>query len=35
MFPVLNPRLPDLILGLLIGLSLALVYHGVVWAVSR
>ena len=27
--PVFNPRLPDFLLGLMIGLSLALVYH--VW----
>lgn len=28
-----NPRLPDLVLGLAIGLSLALAWHWVAWAV--
>ena len=31
-FPFLNPRAADLVLGLAIGLSLALVWHWVSWA---
>lgn len=30
--PMLNPRLPDLLLGLVIGLTLALGYHWLAWA---
>ena len=30
-FPFLHPRVPDLVLGLAIGLSLSLVWHWVVW----
>lgn len=33
MFPFFNPRTPDLVLGLAIGLSLALVIHWVSWTV--
>ena len=32
-FPVFDPRLPDLLLGMIIGLSLALTWHWVAWAV--
>jgi hypothetical protein len=32
-FPFLNPRVPDFVLGLAIGLSLALAWHWVAWAV--
>ena len=32
MFPFLNPRLPDFVLGLTIGLSLALACHWAAWA---
>lgn len=31
--PTFNPRLPDLLLGLVIGLSLALTYHWLAWAI--
>jgi hypothetical protein len=33
MFPVFNPRAADLVLGMAIGLSLALVWHWVAWTV--
>ena len=32
MFPIFNPRCADLILGLVIGLSLALTWHWIAWA---
>ncbi|MBI3996279.1 MAG: hypothetical protein HY352_01345 [Candidatus Omnitrophica bacterium] len=31
-FPFLHPRMPNFVLGLAIGLSLALVWHWVAWA---
>jgi len=31
--PTFDPRVPDLILGLMIGLTLALVWHWVGWPV--
>ena len=31
--PVFNPRMPDLILGLMIGLTLALTWHWVAWTI--
>ena len=33
MFPILNPRLPDLLLGMIIGLGIALAFHWIAWAV--
>ena len=33
MFPLFNPRLPNLVLGLAIGFSLALAWHWVAWTV--
>ena len=32
-FPFLHPRVPDFVLGLTIGLSLALAWHWVAWTV--
>ncbi len=32
-FPILNPRLPDLLLGMVIGLGIALVCHWIAWIV--
>jgi len=32
-FPFFNPRASDLVLGLAIGLSLALAWHWVAWAI--
>ncbi len=31
--PIFNPRLPDLLLGFSIGLTIALAWHWVVWTV--
>ena len=31
--PTFNPRLPDLLLGLMIGLTLALSWHWVAWTI--
>jgi len=31
--PVFNPRFHDLLLGLVIGLSMALTWHWIVWTV--
>jgi len=31
--PYFNPRLPDVVLGLMIGLGIALAWHWVVWVV--
>lgn len=31
--PFFDPRLPDVVLGLMIGLGIALAWHWVVWAV--
>ena len=31
--PMLNPRLPDLFFGLIIGLTLALTWHWVAWTI--
>ena len=31
-FPFLNPRLPDLLLGMIIGLAIALGFHWLAWA---
>ena len=31
--PTFNPRLPDVLLGLMIGLTLALTWHWVVWTI--
>jgi hypothetical protein len=33
MFPVFDPRMTDLVLGLCIGLSFALAWHWVVWTI--
>lgn len=33
MFPVFDPRVTDLVLGMAIGLSLATAWHVVVWAI--
>lgn len=33
MFPFLNPRSADMMLGLAIGLTLALAYHWVAWVI--
>ena len=33
MFPIFNPRLPDLLLGMVIGLGIALACHWIAWAV--
>jgi hypothetical protein len=32
-FPFLHPRVPNFVLGLAIGLSVALVYHWAAWAI--
>ena len=32
-FPFLHPRVPDFVLGLTIGLSLALAWHWVAWTI--
>jgi hypothetical protein len=32
-FPVFDPRLTDVVLGLTIGLSLALAWHWVAWTI--
>jgi len=32
-FPFFHPRFPDLLLGLVIGLSLSLAWHWVTWAI--
>ena len=33
MFPFLDPRVPNLVLGMAIGLSLSLVYHWLHWII--
>jgi len=33
MFPIFNPRAADLVLGMAIGLSLALAWHVIAWTV--
>ena len=33
MFPVFDPRMTDLVLGLVIGLSFALAWHWVTWTI--
>ena len=35
MFPILDPRMANIVLGLFIGLVLALAWHWVAWAVVR